>query len=93
MRDTKADYTVVDLGEKKLGDDLEDCMKVRCTNKLMLEQITGIPYHRLVYLFTKKRKTYVVERGSMIIRTSLVYKGKQPGGIRNKGLYGRGNPL
>ena len=90
-RDTGADYTVIDLGGRMPGDDLNECLKARCTNKLMLESMTGIPYHRIVYLFTKKRISYLVERGHMIIRTNTVYKGKQPGGLRNKGMVRRGN--
>lgn len=90
-RDTVGDYTVIDLGDKLPGDDLEECMKMRCTNKLMLEKMTGIPYNRLVYLFAKKRRSYLVEAGYIIIRTTVVYKGRQPGGIRNKGLFVRGN--
>ena len=90
-RDTVGDYTVIDLGDKLPGDDLEECMKMRCTNKLMLERMTGIPYNRLVYLFAKKRRSYLVEAGYIIIRTTVVYKGRQPGGIRNKNLFVRGN--
>lgn len=90
-RDTGGFYTVIDLGGKEPGDDLEDCLKVSCTNKTMLGEITGIGYHRLVYLFVKKRRSYVVEKGQIIIRVNTVYKGRQPGGIRNPGLYKRGN--
>ena len=90
-RDTGFDYTVIDLGGKSPGDDLEDCMKVRCTNKKSLEEVTGIKYDRLVYLFAKCHKSYVVENSQMIIKTTTVWKGSQPGGIRNKGLYQRGN--
>jgi hypothetical protein len=88
-RDTGADYTVVVLDGKQPGDDLEECMKVRCTNKSSLEKITGISYDRIVYLFAKKHKSYLVEKGNMIIKTSTVYKGSQPGGIRNKGIKAR----
>jgi len=88
-RDTGADYTVVVLGDKLPGDDLDECMKVRCTNKTALENITGISYDRIVYLFTKKHKSYVVEKGNMIIKTNVVYKGNQPGGIRNNGMQSR----
>jgi hypothetical protein len=90
-RDTGCDYTVVVLGDKQPGDDLEDCMKVRCTNKRSLEVITEISYDRIVYLFGKLKRSYLVEKGNMIIKTSTVYKGSQPGGLRNKGLYQRGN--
>jgi hypothetical protein len=90
-RDTGCDYTVVVLDGKLPGDDLEECMKVRCTNKTALENITGISYNRIVYLFAKLHRSYVVEKDHMIIKTSVVYKGNQPGGIRNKGIYQKGN--
>jgi len=90
-RDTGADYTIIELGGRKPGDDLNECFKTRCTNKSMLEEITGISYNRIVYLFAKKHISYLVENGHMIIRTTTVYKGKQPGGIRNKGIHVRGN--
>jgi hypothetical protein len=90
-RDTGADYTIIELKDKRVEDDLEECFKTRCTNKSMLEEITGIKYNRLVYLFAKRHKSYLVENGYMIIKTTTVFKGRQPGGIRNKGLYRRGN--
>jgi hypothetical protein len=90
-RDTGADYTVIDLNGKSPGEDLEECFKTRCTNKLMLEQMTKISYNRLVYLFAKKHRSYLVENGCIIIKTTTVYKGKQPGGIRNRGIVKRGN--
>jgi hypothetical protein len=88
-RDTGADYTVVVLEGRLPGDDLNECFKTRCTNKIMLEEITGIKYNRIVYLFAKKHLSYLVENGYMIIRTTTVYKGKQPGGIRNRGIVSR----
>jgi len=90
-RDTGADYTIIALGGKMIGDDLEECFKTRCTNKVMLEEITGISYNRLVYLFAKKHLSYLVENDHIIIRTTTVYKGRQPGGVRNKRLFVRGN--
>jgi hypothetical protein len=81
-------FTVIVLGDKNPGEDLEDCLKVTCTNKVTLEMCTSIKYNRLVYLFTEKRMTYVVEEGYVIIRTSIQYKGNQPGGLRNKGMTG-----
>ena len=90
-RDTGSDYTLVELGNKMLTDDLEECFKTRCTNKTMLGEITGISYNRLVYLFAQKHRSYLVENGWIIIRTATVYKGKQPGGLRNKNMSQRGN--
>jgi len=88
-RDTGADYTIIELGDKMPSEDLENCFKTRCTNKTMLEEITGISYNRLVYLFAKRHKSYLVENGHMIIKTTTVYKGKQPGGLRNSGMRSR----
>ena len=85
-RDTGAYYTVIDLNGMLPGEDLNECMKVLCTNKLMLEEMTKIPYNRIVYLFVKKRKSYIVENGCIIIRTTTVYKGRQKGGLRPKGF-------
>jgi hypothetical protein len=91
VRDTGADYTIVVLGGKLLTDDLEDCIKIKCTNKIALSKITGISYDRLLYLFGKKHKSFLIEKDHLIIKTSVIYKGNQPGGIRNQKLFLRGN--
>lgn len=74
---------VLDLNGLGLGDDLSENLTFSCTNKRVLSQNTGIEYHRLVYWFSKKDKTVLVEGGNLIIRSRNHYKGNQPGGIKN----------
>lgn len=97
-RDTGGDYTVVDLSGVdmeeslvRLEGKLDNSLRTRCTNKMALHRITGIGYHRLVYLFVKRGRKVVFEKGYMIIRTDIVYKGSQPGGVRNNRILLRGN--
>ena len=80
-------YTGVILGDKLPGDDLEDCLKFTCTNKRTLSEYSGISYHRLTYVFTILKKTYLHEGGIMIIKTHELHKGKQTV-TRNGGLIG-----
>ena len=83
-------YTVVISGDKKGLGDLKDCLVVSCTNKRSLAEISGIDYDRLVYVFTRKGMNvlYSEKEGCAIFRSLSLYKGKQRGGIRNKGLLG-----
>jgi len=81
-------YSVLFLGDKDITDDLSDSFTFSCTNKRSLSKYTGIAYHRLVYLFTKLGKMFLIENGNMIIRSKTHFKGKQPGGIRNPRLSG-----
>ena len=78
---------VVDLGDKTLGDDMNDCLIVSCTNMSILSDISGISYDRLVYIFTKRHKNVLQEKGVLIIRSSLTYIGNHPGGLRNSKGY------
>ena len=78
-------YMVVDLGGKNQGDDLGDCIKITCSNKVALSTATGIRYNRLVYVFKKQGRSYLLENGKMILKSSVYYKGSQPGGIK-KGM-------
>jgi hypothetical protein len=89
-KDTGGYYAVIELGEKSIGEDLENCFKVLCTNKVAVSGTTGIKYHRLVYLFVKKRRSFVVENNHLIIKFSMLYKGNQVGNI-NPDVYKRGN--
>ena len=77
-------YMVVDLGDKSQGDDLGDCIKITCSNKMALSTATGIRYNRLVYVFKKQGKSYLVENGKMILKSEVYYKGSQPGGFKKK---------
>lgn len=81
-------YLVILLRDKSITDDLNDCLIVSCTNKNVLSEISGIPYHRLVYVFTKLHKNVLHEDGVFIVKSNLTYKGKQVGGLRNKDLSG-----
>lgn len=81
-------YMVVHLNGKSLGDDLDGCLKITCSNKRALSQATGIRYYRLVYAFKKpkegKGRSYLVENDMLILKSELYYKGSQPGGFREK---------
>ncbi len=77
-------YTVIFLAGMKIGDDLSDCIKFVCTNKRTLSILTSIPYDRLVYLFTRLKKSIIIEEGNYIIKTTLFYKGDQVGGLKIK---------
>lgn len=89
MKSNRGDiYTVVVLGGKKMGDDLNDCLIVTCTNMRSLAGITGIAYDRLVYVFTRKSKRVLEEKDCYIIKSNSLYRGRQQGGIRNKQLLG-----
>lgn len=79
-------FMVLDLNGKGLEDDLSENMVFSCTNKRVLSKNTGIGYHRLVYWFTKLNKNVMKEKGNLILRSKLHFKGNQPGGIRNKRL-------
>jgi hypothetical protein len=72
-------YFIIVLGDVCIGGSLEGCLKVACTNRQRVSQITGISYDRLTYLFIRKGKSYVVEGGYMIMRTENLYKGLQGG--------------
>jgi hypothetical protein len=81
-------YSGVLLDGKNLNDDLRDCLTVSCTNMKSLAEMTDIEYDRLVYVFTRLGRPCLLEGKWFIICTSLLYKGKQSGGLRNKGLSG-----
>jgi hypothetical protein len=76
-------YMVLDLGGKTLVDDLSENLVFSCTNKHVLSKNTGIPYYRLVYWFTKKNKSVMIEGDNLILRSKNHYKGRQPGGLKN----------
>ena len=85
MKSKRGDiYTVIVLGEKSLTDDLEDCLKVSCTNKKSLELITEIPYDRLLYVFTRLGKSMLLDKGCFIVRSSSLYKGRQGEKSKNR---------
>ena len=81
-------YMVVDLGDKSQGDDLGGCIKITCSNKMALSTATGIRYNRLVYVFKKQGRSYLVENGKMILKSEVYYKGSQPGGFKKKNVRG-----
>jgi len=84
-------YMVVDLEGKSIGEDLEDCLKITCSNKKALSTATGIRYYRLVYVFKRQKRSYLIENGKMILKSETYYKGSQPGGLQNQKLMLRGN--
>lgn len=89
-KDTGGYYAVIELVNNVAVNDFEDCFKVICTNKRSVSAATGIGYHRIVYIFVKKKKTSIVEKGHLIIKFTTLYKGSQKGNISPK-LYQRGN--
>lgn len=66
--------------------DMKDCLIVSCTTKTTLSKLSGIPVHRLTYVFTRLGRNILIENGNLIIRSSTRYLGSQPGGLRNKNL-------
>lgn len=84
-------FMVLDLNGLTLNDDLSENLTFSCTNKRVLSKNTDIAYHRLVYWFSKKDKTVMVENGNLIIRARNHYKGNQPGGSNNPNFVRRGN--
>jgi len=77
-------YMVVDLNGKSVGDDLSECLKITCSNKKALSVATGIRYYRLVYVFKRQKRSYLVENDKMILMSEIYYKGSQPGGLQNQ---------
>ena len=75
-------YMVVDLNGKTLDDDLEGCLKIACSNKMALSRATGIRYYRLVYVFKRQGRSYLVENDKLILKSGVYYKGSQPGGFK-----------
>jgi hypothetical protein len=88
MKSKKGDiYTVVVLAGKALPEDLNDCLKITCTNKKSLAEITEIKYDRLTYLFTRQGKSFLVEKGCLILKSGSLYKGRQSGFRRGKSVF------
>ena len=75
-------YSVLILAGVDLTGDLSDCLVVSCTNKRSLVEITGINYDRLTYVFTRKGQTVLYENDCLILRSNMLYKGRQAGGNR-----------
>jgi hypothetical protein len=84
-------YSVLSLGGRNITDDISENLTFSCTNKRVLAKNTGIPYNRLVYIFTRLKKTFLVENDNVIIKSTLLFKGRQIGGLRNPKLLIRGN--
>jgi hypothetical protein len=76
-------YMVIDLNGKSVGDDLNDCLKITCSNKKAVSVASGIRYNRVVYAFMKQKKSYLVENDKLILKSDVYYKGSQPGGFRH----------
>jgi hypothetical protein len=84
-------YSVLSLGGKSVSDDIGDSLTFSCTNKKILARNTDIPYDRLVYIFTRLKRTCLIENDYIIIKSTTLYKGNQIGGLRNYKLLNRGN--
>ena len=84
-------YSVLSLGGNSVTDDISYSLTFSCTNKKVLARTTEIPYNRLVYIFTKLKKTFLIENDYIIIKSTTLYKGNQIGGLRNPKLLIRGN--
>ena len=83
-------YSVLSLGGKEITDDLSGSLTFSCTNKRILSRNTEIPYHRLVYIFTRLKRSFLIENDYIIIKSMTLYKGNQRGGLRNPMLLIRG---
>jgi len=75
-------YGVDEFDESKL----DDCFKSLCTNKKALAEITGISRYKLTRLLTRKGRSYIRIGDTVIFKTSNLYKGSNPGGLRNLNL-------
>jgi hypothetical protein len=84
-------YSVLSLNGMSLSDDLSSNLTFSCTNKKILAEYTEIPYNRLVYIFTRLKKNCLIEHDNIIIKSTILYKGRQKGGLRNPRLLIRGN--
>ena len=76
----KTIYTAIILDSGTRIDELEGCMFFTCTNKIVLSRLTGIKFDRLVYIFTKLKRKTLYEDNILILRSEVMYKGKQQGG-------------
>lgn len=83
-------YTILILMGNTDISNLGDIMIVSCTNKRSVSHISGIPYDRIVYMFTRKGRTYLYskEHDCIILKSSTLYKGRQKGGKSKKGYNG-----
>ena len=84
-------YSVLSLGGMSVLDNISESLTFSCTNKRILARNTEIPYNRLVYIFTKLKKTCLIENDYIIIKSTTLYKGNQIGGLRNPKLLMRGS--
>jgi len=84
----KDNYMLVVVNDITDIANIKDCLIVSCTNKTTLSKLSGIPIHRLTYVFTRLGLNVLIEKGNLIIRSSTYYLGRQPGGLRNKNLSG-----
>jgi hypothetical protein len=82
-------FMVLDLNGMTLSDDLSSNLVFSCTNKQVLSRNTGIPYHKLVYWFTKQDKSVMLDGNNLVLRSRTHFKGKQPGGLKNLGFIRR----
>lgn len=77
-------YVIISLGGAGLETDWEDCLVATCTNKTVLSELTGISRDRLAYVFIRKRRSALKEKGFLIYKVTSIYKGRQKG--VNKGV-------
>lgn len=92
LRSKRGDhYIALDFKGRSITDDLSNCFTFSCTNKQVLSENTKIPYHRLVYVFTKQGKVCLIENDHIIIKAEIHFKGRQIGGLRNPKLLIRRN--
>ncbi|HUX56454.1 MAG TPA: hypothetical protein VMV77_05740 [Bacteroidales bacterium] len=84
-------YMVVDLDGRSVGDDLEGCLMITCSNKSALSKVSKIGYYRLVYVFKRQKRSYLVENGRLILKSEAYCKGSQPGGFREPKQMARNN--
>ena len=87
MRSREKDiYILISLTGSYDVRELKDCLIVACGTKTALSGLSGLPLHRLVYVFTRLGRNVLVEGDNLILRSSTFYPGRQEGGLRNRNL-------
>ena len=80
-------YSVIILGDNEVTEELGECLTACTTNLSGLSRLTGIKRDRLVYVFTRLKKSVLVEAGNVITKSTHLYRGNQEGRDLNDGRY------
>ena len=74
---TQTIYTAIMIGDKKVTDNLEKCIKFTCTNIASLSRVVDIDTYHLEHYFCRLRKTVHFENEFLMIKTTILYTGNQ----------------